>query len=59
MTHIEAGDLIEEKTEDKKKVTFTIEPHIYNEFLILADKMAINKSKFIENTIKEFIVKNK
>jgi len=44
---------------NKKKVTFTISENIYNEFSDMADKMAINKSKFMENKIVEFISKNK
>jgi|ERR1035437_251211 hypothetical protein len=44
---------------NKIKKTFTISENIYNEFDILADKMAINKSKFVENQIVDFINKNK
>jgi hypothetical protein len=44
---------------DKKiKKTFTLDKEIYDIFCVLADKLAINKSKFIENKIKEFITKN-
>lgn len=44
---------------NKKKVTFTIAENIYEEFSNLSDKLAINKSKFVENKIMEFIEKNK
>lgn len=43
----------------KKPVTFTITENLYKEFSELADKMAINKSKFIENRIQEFLIKNR
>ncbi len=39
----------------KKKVTFTITEEIFEKFNILADKLAINKSKFIENKMKELL----
>lgn len=41
----------------KKTVTFTIDEDVYEKFLEVSDKMAINKSKFVENRIKEFISK--
>jgi len=44
---------------NKKKVTFTISENMYEEFSNLSNKMAINKSKFMENKISEFIEKNK
>lgn len=44
---------------NKRKVTFTISENIYNEFHDMSEKMAINKSKFVENKIIEFINKNK
>ncbi len=62
---------IEKKTEDtilirlaelnlnKIKKTFTISENVFNEFAQLSDKLAINKSKFVENKIKEFIEKNR
>lgn len=43
----------------KKKVTFTISEDIMNDFDNLANKLAINKSKFIENKIKEFVSNTK
>lgn len=43
---------------EKKKVTFTISETIYDKFDELADKLAINKSKFVENRMKEFIDKH-
>lgn len=42
----------------KKTVSFTIDESVYEKFLKLSDKMAINKSKFIENRIIEFVEKN-
>jgi len=39
--------------------TFTIDKEIYSKFCKLSEKLAINKSKFIENKIKEFIENNK
>jgi len=39
----------------KKKVTFTISEVLDDEFSAYADKMAINKSKFVENRIKELM----
>jgi hypothetical protein len=44
--------------EKKIKKTFTLEKEIYDKFCVLADKLAVNKSKFVENKIKEFITKN-
>ncbi len=41
----------------KKAVTFTLSEDIYKEFSIKADEMAINKSKFVENKLKEFLTK--
>lgn len=43
----------------KTTKTFTIDKDVYNKFCELSDKLAINKSKFIENKIKEFIELNK
>lgn len=43
----------------KKNVSFTIDENIYEMFLDLSEKMAINKSKFVENKIREFLEKNK
>lgn len=48
----------EHDREKKKTVSFTVDQSVYESFLRLTDRMAINKSKFIENTIKEFIAKN-
>ena len=44
----------------KKKIkkTFTLDEDIFNKFSELSDLMSINKSKFIENKIKEFIKLN-
>jgi metal-responsive CopG/Arc/MetJ family transcriptional regulator len=42
----------------KKQVTITIDEKVYEEFKTLTDKMAVNKSKFVENIIKEFIKNN-
>lgn len=39
----------------KTTVSFTIDGEIYEKFLEIADENAINKSKFVENKIKEFI----
>ncbi len=41
----------------KKTVTFTIDEDVYEQFLEISDRMAINKSKFVENRIREFISK--
>ena len=43
----------------KIKKTFTISENIFDEFAEIADRLAINKSKFVENKIVEFINKNK
>lgn len=43
----------------KKTVTFTISENIMNDFNKISDTLAINKSKFVENSIKAFIEKNK
>ena len=42
----------------KKKVTITIDEKLYNQFKQISEKLSINKSKFIENKIKEFIENN-
>ena len=42
----------------KKKVTFTISENIYEKFSKLSEQLAINKSKFVENKIQEFIKLN-
>ena len=46
---------------NNKKIpkTFTLSIEVYEEFKKMADKLAINKSKYIENSIKDFIRKNK
>ena len=46
-------------TNIKKSKTFSLSDNVYKEFVILADKLAINKSKFVENSLKDFIRKNK
>lgn len=43
----------------KKKVTITIDEKLYNEFKQISEKLSINKSKFIENKIKQFIKNEK
>ena len=43
----------------KKSKTFSLSDNVYHEFVKLADKLAINKSKFIENALIDFIKKNK
>lgn len=43
----------------KKSKSFSITETVYQEFSELADKMAINKSRFIENALIEFIEKHK
>lgn len=45
--------------QEKKKVTFSIANDIYEEFDKIADRLAINKSKFVENRIAEFVKANK
>lgn len=45
--------------ENKIRKTFTIDPDVFNNFKIIANKMAISKSKYVENKIKEFIEENK
>jgi hypothetical protein len=42
----------------KKNATFTIDDAVLSSFSQLCDKMAINKSKFLENYMKEFVQKN-
>jgi hypothetical protein len=42
----------------KIKKTFTLDEKTYEKFCLLADKLSVNKSKFIENKIKEFILNN-
>jgi len=44
--------------EKKIKKTFTLDEKMYEKFCLLTDKFSINKSKFIENKIKEFILNN-
>ena len=44
--------------EKKIKKTFTLDKVLYEKFCLLADKLSVNKSKFIENKIKEFIFNN-
>jgi len=43
----------------KKRVTITIDEKLYNQFKQISEKLSINKSKFIENKIKEFIKNEK
>jgi len=45
--------------ETKKKVNFNVNVKILSEFNNIAKEKAINKSKFIENYMKEWITKNK
>lgn len=42
----------------KIKKTFTLDEKMFNEFSRLADSLAINKSKFVNNKLKEFIKLN-
>lgn len=42
---------------NKIKKTFTISENVFSEFSEISDRLAINKSKFVENKIKEFIEK--
>lgn len=44
---------------NKIKKTFTISENVFNEFSEISDRLAINKSKFVENRIKEFNEKNR
>lgn len=39
----------------KKQKTFTIDEHILNEFIKISKEKSINKSLFIENSIKKLI----
>jgi len=43
----------------KKSKSFSITESVYREFSELAEKMAINKSRFVENALTEFIEKYK
>ena len=43
----------------KKKVTLTIDKILYEEFIKITNKFGINKSKFIENYIKNYINETK
>ena len=45
--------------ETKKKVNFNVDIKILNEFNKVAKEKAINKSQFIENFIKTWILENK
>lgn len=47
------------KKEPKIRKTFTVDKHIYAEFTLICDTLAMSKSKFLENRIKDFIEKNK
>lgn len=44
-----------EYNQGKKTVSFTIDESVIEQFNTVADRLAINKSKFVENKIKEFI----
>lgn len=44
--------------QNKIKKTFTLDKEVFDLFSELADELAINKSKFIENKIREFIKAN-
>jgi hypothetical protein len=41
--------------EKKVKKTFTLDGNVFDRFSTIASIMAINKSKFIENKLREFI----
>ncbi|MFW5835612.1 MAG: ribbon-helix-helix domain-containing protein [bacterium] len=43
----------------KKSKSFSITESVYREFSELAERMAINKSRFVENALLEFIKNNK
>jgi metal-responsive CopG/Arc/MetJ family transcriptional regulator len=43
----------------KKQTTFTIDDIIMKEFIEISKKMSLNRSLFIENSIKEYIKKYK
>jgi hypothetical protein len=45
--------------EEKKKVNFNISVKVLNEFNKIAKIKAINKSQFIENFIKQWILEQK
>ena len=45
--------------ETKKKVNFNVDIKILNEFNKVAKEKAINKSQFIENFMKTWILENK
>jgi hypothetical protein len=45
--------------ETKKKVNFNVDIKILNEFNKLAKEKAINKSQFIENFMKTWVLENK
>ncbi len=45
--------------EIKKKVNFNVDIETLNEFNKIAKEKAINKSQFIENYMKQWILKNK
>ncbi len=51
--------LVETNLNKKKSTTFTISENVMEDFNKISDKLAINKSKFVENSIKAFIEKNK
>jgi predicted transcriptional regulator len=43
----------------KKATTFTIDSEIMKEFIEISKKTSLNKSLFVENTIKDYIKKYK
>jgi len=45
--------------EEKKKVNFNVNIKILNQFNKIAKEKAINKSQFIENYMKQWILENK
>lgn len=46
------------KEQNKIRKTFTLDKGLYDKFCLLTDKLSVNKSKFVENKIKEFIAIN-
>ena len=43
----------------KKQISAYIDPKLLDEFNKISESLAINKSKFIENQIKDFVTRNK
>jgi len=43
----------------KVQKTFTIDKNIYDEFMVYCNNMSINKSLFVENSIKKLLKEKK